>query len=188
MSRRATLRNTLLQARDRFAADPGFAAAERSAAAHLAGLIETLEPDCLGVYWAVRSEFNAAPVIARAKALRQPLLALPEAQSRPVPEARMAYRAWNGDAPLAKDACGIATSDGALVTPDVVIVPCVGFTRAGYRMGYGGGYFDRWLAEHPHVTSIGVAWSGNEVAEEEFAAEPHDVALSIVVTEKGVVG
>ena len=68
--------------------------------------------------------------------------------------------------------------------PDVVLVPCVGFTREGYRLGYGGGYFDRWLAAHPGVISIGLAWS---LSETHFAAEPHDQPLTMVLTEREVI-
>ena len=56
-----------------------------------------------------------------------------------------------------------ASSDGAAVVPDVVVVPCVGFTAAGHRLGYGGGYYDRWLAAHRHVVAVGVAWSFAEI-------------------------
>ena len=98
----------------------------------------------------------------------------------------MDYRRWDGESPTVKDECGIpSSSNGAIVIPDVVLVPCVGFTREGYRLGYGGGYFDRWLSRHPGVTSIGIAWA---VSEASFAVEPHDQALTVIVTEAGVVG
>jgi 5,10-methenyltetrahydrofolate synthetase len=99
----------------------------------------------------------------------------------------MHYRLWDGATPTLQDEWRIATSNGAPVTPDVVLVPCVGFTRSGYRLGYGGGYFDRWLAAHPHVTTVGVAWAVGEISEAEFAAEPHDLPLTVIVTERGVV-
>lgn len=98
----------------------------------------------------------------------------------------MDYRRWDGRPPTVKDECGIpSSSNAAVVIPDVVLVPCVGFTREGYRLGYGGGYFDRWLSRHPGVTCIGIAWS---LAEVSFAVEAHDQALTVVVTEQGVVG
>ena len=96
----------------------------------------------------------------------------------------MDYRRWDGSTPTIQDECGIASCGGAVVVPDVVLVPCVGFTREGYRLGYGGGYFDRWLAEHPGVTSIGLAWG---VSEAQFAAEPHDQALTLILTETEVI-
>jgi 5,10-methenyltetrahydrofolate synthetase len=67
-----------------------------------------------------------------------------------------------------------------------VLVPCVGYTHDGHRLGYGGGYFDRWLAEHPSVTSIGIAWSGSELGADELGAQAHDQALTLIVTERGV--
>lgn len=71
--------------------------------------------------------------------------------------------------------------------PDVVLVPCVGFTRSGYRLGYGGGFFDRWLAANPHATAVGIAWSLAEIDESQLVPEAHDRPLAMVVTERGVV-
>jgi 5-formyltetrahydrofolate cyclo-ligase len=97
----------------------------------------------------------------------------------------MTYRRWNGrDEPSVRDECGIPSVDGQTVVPDVVLVPCVGYTRDGVRLGYGAGYFDRWLAAHPHVTAVGIAWSHSEIALE---AQPHDQPLMLVVTDAGVV-
>jgi 5,10-methenyltetrahydrofolate synthetase len=99
----------------------------------------------------------------------------------------MEYRAWNGAAPTIVDECGIPASAGAPVVPDVVLVPCVGFTADGYRLGYGGGYFDRWLAAHPDVTAVGIAWSGSRIDAATLEVQPHDQALTLIVTEHGVV-
>ncbi len=97
----------------------------------------------------------------------------------------MEYRRWDGAAPRVVDECGIPSSDGAPVSPDVVLVPCVGYTEDGHRLGYGGGYFDRWLAEHPQVCAVGVAWSFARLDETELAPAPHDVRLAVIVTERG---
>jgi len=99
----------------------------------------------------------------------------------------MEFRRWDGTAPQAVDECGIGSSDGAVVVPDVLLVPCVGFTDAGHRLGYGGGYYDRWLAAHRDATAVGVAWSFSRIDPAIFAAEPHDVPLTLVVTEQGAV-
>jgi len=147
-------------------------------------VIERLEPECLGVYCAVRSEFNAAGLWQDDKVGTSFRLALPFAQRQP---RQMHYRAWDGSPPQLVDDCGIPATGGVVVVPDVVLVPCVGFTRSGYRLGYGGGYFDRWMVAHPHVTAVGVAWSVSELAEADFAAQAHDQPLTLVVTERGVV-
>ena len=181
---RAALRERLLRRRDEFGTAAGFAAAEGALGGHLRAVIDALEPARLGLFWAVRGEFNAARSLQGPPPLHIPL-ALPT--SRRVP-CEMHFRAWDGAPPTAVDDWGIACADGPVVVPDVVLVPCVGYTRSGWRLGYGGGYFDRWLAAHPQVTAVGVAWSVGEIAEADFAAEPHDVALTLVVDERGVVG
>jgi 5-formyltetrahydrofolate cyclo-ligase len=180
---RSLLRQRLLSQRETF-----FASAQtktEALAAHLSQVLLTLQPDCLGVYWPMRCEFNAAtpwPVGENGTVVP---LALPFAQKNP---RALHYRQWDGTSPTAQDDCAIATSNGAPVVPDVLLVPCVGYTAEGHRLGYGGGYFDRYLGAHPHITTVGVAWSVGLITMLEFAPEPHDQTLMVVVTELGVVG
>jgi 5,10-methenyltetrahydrofolate synthetase len=178
------LRSRLRAERERFAALPGIDAAQAALAGHLGKVIAQLEPESLGLYWSVRSEFNAAQALAADPMGDKLPWALPYAQRTP---REMHYRLWDRQPPTLLDECHIPACEGVRVAPDVVLVPCVGFTREGYRLGYGGGYFDRWLAAHPHVTAIGVAWSVAEIGAADFAAEPHDRPLTLVLTEQGVV-
>ena len=181
---RVALRRRLLADRERFARGASAAAAQHALTGHLAHLLRDLEPASLGLFWPVRGEFNPCDAL-RVAGCASPTLALPFAQREP---REMHYRSWNGDPPDTVDECGLAApAAGAVVVPDVVLVPCVGFTRAGFRLGYGGGYFDRWLALHPNVTAIGVAWSAAEIAPADWSAQPHDQPLALVVTEAGVV-
>ena len=62
----------------------------------------------------------------------------------------------------------------------------MGYTTTGYRLGYGGGYFDRYLEKHPGVTTIGLAWSASEVSVAAFAPQAHDQPLTLVITPDGV--
>lgn len=142
-------------------------------------------PECLGLYWPLRSEFNAALACAEDRNLDAVPLALPFACKSAV---TMHYRAWNRRTPELRDECGIPSPDAPKAEPDVVLVPCLGYTRSGFRVGYGGGYYDRWLAGHPHVTTVGVAWSCCEIDEADLLPQPHDVPLMLVVTELGVIG
>lgn len=151
---------------------------------HLATVLGELEPELLGLFWPHRSEFNAPALVRTDTALAKLTLCLPFAQRTPV---QMHYRAWDGAAPTTLDECGIPACEGPPALPDVVLVPCVGFTADGYRLGYGRGYFDRWLAQNPDVTAIGVAWSGSEIEAAAFDAQPHDQPLTLIVTERGVV-
>lgn len=153
-------------------------------AAALQPLLRQFEPQCLGLYWPIRGEFNA-PVLCGLTVRSAPFdCALPFAQRTPP---RMHYRTWDGGTPMLRDECGIPCVEGEPVTPDVVLVPCVGFTRSGHRLGFGAGYFDRWLAAHPHVTTVGVAWSFCELPLDHWVPQPHDQPLMVVVTEHGVV-
>ena len=162
-------------------ATPAAHAASAALGHHLREVLEQLEPQSLGLFWPLEGEFNAAAELLGHAWARQAQWALPYCTKSP---RTMVYRRWDGAAPTQLDEVGIATSDGAVVVPDVVLAPCVGFTREGYRLGYGGGYFDRWLAAHPGVTTIGLAWS---ISEAHFAVEPHDLPLTLVLTEREVI-
>lgn len=174
----------MLAERARFATGPDLAAAQRALAQHLVTLLTTLEPECLGLYWPVRGEFNAIAALVETSIGNTMRLALPHVRKLPP---RMEYRAWDGVAPTQRDEVGIPSPSGTGVTPDVVLVPCLGYTDALYRLGYGGGYFDRWLAGNPHVTAVGVAWAVGRLDTREFEPEAHDLAMTLVVTEHGVV-
>lgn len=186
---RKTLRTRLIAERERFATSDRAAAAATALSRNLRDVLQQIEPELLGVYWPVRSEFNAVLALqGDESAPNLPLvlpLALPFVRRTP---AQMEYRRWDAGAPRAIDECGIASSDGEVVVPDTVLVPCVGFTREGFRLGYGGGYFDRWLALHPHVTTVGIAWSTQRIEPAEFEPEAHDQPLTLILTEDGVVG
>ena len=70
--------------------------------------------------------------------------------------------------------------DAAPVVPDVVFVPLLAFTDQGARLGQGGGHYDRWLAQYPRTTAIGLAWDVQRV--DSLPVEPHDRSLSAIVT------
>jgi hypothetical protein len=96
------------------------------------------------------------------------------------------FRKWWPGAPMTRGVYDIPIPDGTeLVVPDAAIVPMNGFDHQAYRLGYGGGYFDRTLAVTvPRPLAIGVSF--------EFARlptiypQPHDIAMDFVVTEAGV--
>jgi 5,10-methenyltetrahydrofolate synthetase len=175
---RAELRNELLSRRRDWLGTPARASAEAALAQALRDVLAQLEPLCLGLYWPLSGEFNVSALLEREEGVQW---ALPFAHKSP---RRMEYRLWAEGAETRPDECGIASAIGPVVVPDVVLVPCVGFTREGYRLGYGGGYFDRWLAEYPGVTSVGLAWS---IGETQFAAEPHDQPLTLILVENEVI-
>ena len=97
----------------------------------------------------------------------------------------MHFRVWNdpwGGRDLVDSPWGgkQPASHCAHVTPDVLIVPLLGFTARGDRLGQGGGHYDRWLADHPDVPAIGLAWDCQLA--EALPVEAHDRRLVAVVT------
>ncbi|MCJ2177387.1 5-formyltetrahydrofolate cyclo-ligase [Novosphingobium album (ex Hu et al. 2023)] len=100
-------------------------------------------------------------------------------------DAVMEFRAWNNpwddDLLTAGPWGALQPKEGdGLVIPDIVVVPLLAFTASGHRLGQGGGHYDRWLAAHPGVSAIGLAWDC-QIAEE-LPFEPHDHPLAAVVT------
>ncbi|TRD10005.1 5-formyltetrahydrofolate cyclo-ligase [Erythrobacter insulae] len=77
-------------------------------------------------------------------------------------------------------------ADAAELVPDILFVPLLGFTADGERLGQGGGHYDRWLAEHPGRTVIGLAWDAQLC--DALPTEPHDIALDAVVTPTRIYG
>jgi 5-formyltetrahydrofolate cyclo-ligase len=61
-----------------------------------------------------------------------------------------------------------------------LLIPCVGFNTARFRLGYGGGFYDRTLALSPRPFALGIAY---QLSRAEFAAQAHDVAMDTVLTE-----
>lgn len=187
MSRQA-LRQSLLQARQVWIGSPQATLDQDLLQQHLLEVLEALEPECLGLYWPLKGEFNPRPLallLQQASACR---LALPWATKADSPEGLgMQYRHWDGAEPDTVDGCGIPCPDTKPVSPDVLLVPCVGFAPGGWRLGYGGGYFDRHMEKNPHVTAVGVAWREARVEPSALQVQPHDRALSLIVTPDGVV-
>lgn len=96
---------------------------------------------------------------------------------------RLEFRAWRPGDPLRPGPHGIDEPDaGPIVQPDAVVLPLLGFDRAGGRLGQGGGYFDRTLAAWPHLRRVGLAWSCQEV--EAVPTDALDLPLDAVLTER----
>jgi 5,10-methenyltetrahydrofolate synthetase len=177
---RSDLRRQLLAQRLAWAGSPSAQAAQTALQDRLLDVLHQLEPECLGLFWPIQGEFNPRPVALKAQKEWACQLALPWAGKA---SRQMHYRPWHGGDLDTVDECGIPSPEGRPCVPDVVLVPCVGFTEGGWRLGYGGGYFDRFLAAHPEVTAVGVAWSHARVDPALLPPQSHDVALIGVVTE-----
>lgn len=89
---------------------------------------------------------------------------------------------------LAKGYFGLmqGAKDAPEVVPQVLFMPLVAFTPSGDRLGQGGGFYDRYLAAHPDIMAIGMAWDVQRV--EEMPVEPHDMPLTAIVTPTRIYG
>jgi 5,10-methenyltetrahydrofolate synthetase len=183
---RAVLRRHLLKARRDWCATSAIGPAQKALNDRVMSVLAQLEPECLGLYWPMNGEFNPMDVARAAQTSLAARLALPFARKTPP---QMHFTAWDGLAPEHADECGIPSPPpGKPVVPDVVLVPCVGFTREGWRLGYGGGYFDRFLAAHPEVAAIGVGWDLGLLDSAELSPQSHDVPLTVILTESNIYG
>ena len=74
-------------------------------------------------------------------------------------------------------------ADGDWITPDIALAPVVGFDAARFRLGYGGGYFDRTLAANPSIRAVGIGLASARIAT--IFPQPHDIAMTAIVTDEG---
>jgi 5-formyltetrahydrofolate cyclo-ligase len=109
-------------------------------------------------------------------------LALPE--TPPVGQP-LIFRAWFPGAPLEREKFGTLRPIGEIIAPDTILVPLLAFDRAGHRLGYGGGFYDRTLPLHPNATLLGIAFAAQEM--DSVPAGPYDIPLPAVATEAGIV-
>src|SRR5690606_11763919 len=99
----------------------------------------------------------------------------------------LSFHTWYPGCPMEEDAYGIPKpKDTEVVHPTLIFVPCVGYGPGGYRLGYGGGFYDRTLANwSPRPVTVGLGY--------DFAflpmlrPEPHDVPLDAILCDTGVV-
>jgi 5,10-methenyltetrahydrofolate synthetase len=177
---RAALRREKIAARLALPADTHRAASARILD-RLGQLLEGRPPATIGFCRPIRAEVDCLPLVERLLAAGWHAV-VPTVVA---PAAPMEFRPWWPGAPLTVDPYGIpvpATPAGRV--PDVLLVPLVAFDAAGYRLGYGGGFFDRTLAaSRPHPETIGVGFAFAEVATIHPGA--HDIPLDRIVTEAG---
>jgi len=149
---------------------------------HLEAGFPNLHRGIVAFCWPFRNEYDARHLLRRLRG-RGAVCALPVVVA---PRTPLEFRAWKPGDRLAAGVYDIPyPAAGPACVPDTVLLPMNGFDRQGFRLGYGGGYFDRTLAalaKRPAV--IGIAF--------EFAAiptihpQPYDIPMDFVVTERGL--
>jgi 5-formyltetrahydrofolate cyclo-ligase len=133
----------------------------------------------LGVYWPFRAEFDPRPLIDWLIAMGS-TVSLPAVVDRKGP---LEYRAWQPGETLVDGVWNIPVPERReIVAPQAVLAPLVGFDRDCYRLGYGGGYFDRTLAAlSPRPLAIGVGFELSQL--ETIHPQDFDMPMDVIVTE-----
>jgi 5-formyltetrahydrofolate cyclo-ligase len=134
----------------------------------------------VAAYLPIGTEIATAPIIA-ALHQRGAQIALPRVTSRTSP---LRFYTWSPGEPLTAGPFGLQqpVDDAPELTPDVILTPLLGFDRAGNRIGYGAGHYDRAFAAHPHARRVGIAWSFQHVPQ--IPVDPWDVPLHAIATER----
>ena len=161
-------------------------AARQDAGARVGALLRQAFPAprdrVIAFCWPYRGEVDVRFAI---RGLREAgaLAALPVVAGKAQP---LQFRRWWPGVTMTRGALGIPAPAGTqAVTPDIAFVPLVGFDGRGYRLGYGGGYFDRTLAALARKpVTVGVGFAASRLAT--IHPLPHDIAMDFVVTEAGV--
>ena len=199
------LRSQLLRQRTSYAQDPANCSASQAVAAAFSRALSTelQSIESIALYWPIQQEIDLRQSLthwAKAKHGRQ--LALPIMRA----DKRLDFYSWQDGDALINQQHGIAEpnpNDPQLksIEPDCILIPCVGWSWASnthrdplqmhyWRLGYGGGYFDRTLAHlratKPNLVCIGVGYDWQQLNPNQWQAEAHDEPLDAMLTESGL--
>lgn len=148
----------------------------------------------IGAYWPIKGEFDVLPALFRWQEAGREADAVDAIVSRRIglpvinrEDKTLSFHAWYPGCPMEEDAYGIPKPKGTeVVTPTLLFVPCVGYGPGGYRLGYGGGFYDRTLAQlRPKPFTVGLGFANAFLPE--LSPEPHDLPLDAILNDNGVV-
>lgn len=137
----------------------------------------------LSGYWPIKGEPDLRPLLTDLHA-KGVTIALPVVETRAAP---LVFRHWTPETKLVRGDWNIPVSppDAEIVIPDVTLAPCLAWSADCFRLGWGGGYFDRTLAVlTPRPFTIGIALSHARLPT--IYPQAHDIPLDLIVTEDGV--
>jgi 5-formyltetrahydrofolate cyclo-ligase len=160
-------------------------AADRAVASErITARLRTLLADApgrlIGFYWPFKGEYDPRPLVrdldAAGVALGLPVVV---ARGRP-----LVFRPWRPGVPMARGVWDIPVpAGGDPVEPDTLLVPLLGFDAEGYRLGYGGGFYDRTIAAMPNrPRCIGIGFGCGRLST--IHPQPYDIRMDRIVTEE----
>ena len=157
----------------------GRTAAQERITERLNAILAETPTRMIGFYWPFKREYDPRPLV---RVLRRNgvLLALPVVVGKAQP---LIFRPWQPGAPMALGVWNIPfPTGGQPVQPDTLLVPLVGFDGSRYRLGYGGGFYDRTIAAMPaRPRLIGIGFTGSRLRT--IFPQPHDIPMDRIVTD-----
>ena len=196
-----TLRQDLLKQRTAFAAEQNYAQIQANLIDHLNQLLSDQGNSwqSIALYWPIQDEVDLrSTLLAWAKNAPNRSLALPFARA----DKHLDFYQWRQGDLLLPSKHGVPEPDPnnaarPEITPDLILIPCVGWSRSivdakthYWRLGYGGGYFDRTLADlrkkNPKLVCIGIGFDWQQLNDAQWSAQTHDEPLDMLLTESGL--
>jgi len=196
-----TLRQDLLKQRKEFATKQNYAQTKDRL---IAGLNHFLAKDgnalrVIALYWPIQDELDLRTALTTwSNQSPERHLALPYARS----DKCLDFYEWQAGDLLIPSKHGIPepspnNHQRPIIRPDCILIPCVGWSSSVedgksyyWRLGYGGGYFDRTLAklrkDHPKLICIGIGFDWQKLNDSQWAAQTHDEPLDLLLTESGL--
>ena len=196
-----TLRQDLLKQRTKFAAGSEYAQTKDRL---ITGLNQFLSGEgrslqAIALYWPIQDELDLRPTLIRwANAAAGRRMALPFAR----PDKHLDFYEWQDGDALSPSQHGVQEPSPnnpirPAIMPDCILIPCVGWSssiengRTHYwRLGYGGGYFDRTLAalrkSNSKLICMGIGFDWQKLNDAQWAAQTHDEPLDLLLTESGL--
>lgn len=146
---------------------------------HLRDSLKLKRGDCVGFCTPIQNEADILPIILEWQG-QGVITAMAKVIKKNAP---LAFIPWLKNEPLKPDACGILApiADDKII-PQILLIPLLAFDKEGFRLGYGGGYFDRTLAEGDFY-AVGIGFELNRV--DSVFPQKHDQKLNAIATEAG---
>jgi 5,10-methenyltetrahydrofolate synthetase len=163
------------------------AQASRSICGHLTTLLAARglgRGTVLAGFWPIRGEPDLRPLLSDLHGAGV-AIALPVVETRAAP---LVFRHWTPETRLERGHWNILVPppQAEALTPDIALAPCLGWGDGSFRLGWGGGYYDRTLAAlSPRPFTIGIALAVARLPT--IYPQPHDVSLDMILTDEGVV-
>lgn len=142
----------------------------------------------IAAYWPLEHEPDLMPLLSQWSEEENITISLPCVVEKDSP---LVFKYWDSDTAMKTAAFGIQEPDTDTMAsvPDIMLIPTLGFTRTGDRIGYGKGYYDRTLAQLKaqghEVVTIGIGWAVGDLSIYNYTPAEHDQPLHSVLTDKG---